>query len=226
MKEAKTINDSFLNASHSSNLVEKIQLEDENPFIEDENQIATRCGYVYKIWRIQEADEATGKKEKRICIRCSIHSHNGRLDESGKFKKQTMNVYAFNEFAPNTTNWRSRIDTKLIPCMNEEIKNNSFKVSRWLCQSLLADVDFIKFGFISRKEENNNTKHHLLTTHTVPTHVWAKEMACQMENMWSKVKHLVETIEEDQKETPDSAVEFILLKDFNRMCIRLYRNNE
>lgn len=32
-------------------------------------------GYVYKVWKIQEEDKEKGLKEKKICIRCAIHSH-------------------------------------------------------------------------------------------------------------------------------------------------------
>ena len=166
MKEAKALNNSFLSACQSPDVTQTVNLDEENPFIEDENQIATRVGYKYKIWKIQEADEATGKKEMRICIRCTVHCHNGRSADGGE-TRQTMNVYSFNEYNPAITTWRNDIDTHLIPCMNTEIKNNSYKVSRWLCQSILADVDLMKFAFISRKNMEDNKKHVVLTTHTV-----------------------------------------------------------
>jgi len=105
MKEAKNINNSFLNCCRSDDVTQTVQLENENPFIEVEDQIVTRVGYLYKIWKIQEADAATGKKEKKICIRCSVHCHTGRNVE-GSDQKQTMNVYSFNEYNPQISNWR------------------------------------------------------------------------------------------------------------------------
>lgn len=80
-----------------------------------------------------------------------------------------MNIYTFNEFSLNMTNWRSRIDNSLITCLNKEITDNSFKASRWLIQAILADADCIKFAFVSRKEMDFNNKHVLLGTHTVGT---------------------------------------------------------
>jgi translation initiation factor 3 subunit D len=56
MKEAKKINNTFLHNALSSDLTKIKRLEDENPFIEDESQVATRIGYHYNIWKIQEAD--------------------------------------------------------------------------------------------------------------------------------------------------------------------------
>lgn len=78
-----------------------------------------------------------------------------------------MNVYALNEYSFNRTNWRNQIDNSIINCLNKEVTDNSFKVSRWLIQSLLAEVDLIKFAFISRKDVSDNKKHVLIATHTV-----------------------------------------------------------
>jgi hypothetical protein len=47
-----------------------------------------------------------------------------------------------------------------------------------------------------------------------------------MEHMWNKIKHLVDIIEQDQAETPDSAAGYIFLKDFNKLAFRLYRMND
>ncbi len=52
MKEARKINETWLNISQNRNVATTIQLENENPFLEDENQIATRVGYKYKIWKL------------------------------------------------------------------------------------------------------------------------------------------------------------------------------
>lgn len=76
MREAQSISESFLHHSLNPDPTKQKQLDRENPFIEDENQLCTRVGYYYKVWRIQEADEATGKPEKKVCIRCSVHCHN------------------------------------------------------------------------------------------------------------------------------------------------------
>ena len=78
-----------------------------------------------------------------------------------------MNVYAFNEHTNERSDWRSQIDNSLITCLNKEMSDNSFKSFRWLLESLLSDVDQVKFAFVSRKHMNENKKHVLLGTHTV-----------------------------------------------------------
>lgn len=92
-----------------------------------------------------------------------------------------MNIYALNEYNTNLTNWKSNLDQSLITCLNREITNNSFKVTRWLVQAILADVEFIKFAFVSRKDQGLNSKHVVLATHTVKTKSWAKQLNLKMD---------------------------------------------
>lgn len=211
-------------------------MEDENPFLEDENQVATRVGYLYKVWKIAEANPETGTPELKICIRCSVHLNAESTDTeelSGEAKKSFMNVYALNEHNPNKTQWRQNIDTSIINILNKSIADNSFKVSRWLVQSLLADADFIKFAFVSRKQPTSNKKHVVLATHTVKTKSWAKQLNMTLDTMWNNIKHLVEIVQQKDLEektkieaeggSPPEMSEYILLKDFNKLAFRLYK---
>jgi hypothetical protein len=76
MKEARDINNSWLHEG-LANDIQPVNLENDNPFLEDDHQSATRIGYVYRIWKIQEENPEIGQKEKKICIRCAVHSHTG-----------------------------------------------------------------------------------------------------------------------------------------------------
>jgi len=71
MREARALNNSWLHSAlNVDDPVSRINLDDPNPFIEDEHQKVTRIGYIYKVWKIQEAKAEIGQKEKKICIRC------------------------------------------------------------------------------------------------------------------------------------------------------------
>ena len=52
MKEARAINSAWLHRSLNTDPTKMKNLDDENPFIEEENQVATRVGYLYKLWKI------------------------------------------------------------------------------------------------------------------------------------------------------------------------------
>lgn len=251
MREATKINNSFLNASQDPSIARKIQLDKENPFIEDENQKVNRVGYVYKIWKLQEEDKENDKRELKICIRCSVHSHlAGQKNDQGA--PCYMNVYSVNEFDTNLTQWRSKLDNSIITCLNQEITNNSFKFTKWLVQSLLAEVDFMKIAFVSRKDQSANNKHVVLGTHTVQTKSWAKQLNLDMSSLWSNIRHIVhivdyessgravpkvdgealdEAVAEEEKKRLEAGIEleqrpyheYILLKDSNKLAFRLYK---
>jgi hypothetical protein len=147
------------------------------------------------VWKIQEADEEAGKKEIKICIRCQVHCHNNV--KKNEDEMETMNLYTFNEHNLQMTNWRNTIDNSIVTCLNKEIANNSFKASRWLIQAMLADVDHIKFAFISRKDMSFADKHFILATHTVKTQHWAKQLNLNLDEMWKNVKHIVTVVERE-----------------------------
>ena len=136
--------------------------------------------------------------------------------------------------------------------MNREITNNTFKITRWLVQSLLAGVQYIKFAFVGRKDPGLNSKHVVLATHTVKTEDWANQNNLKMDNLWSNISHLIsiidyessgravpkvdgealdESVAEEEKRRmeegtmpePRSIHEYILLKDFNKLVFRLYK---
>ena len=210
-------------------------------------------GYVYKLWQIQQASEENGNKDLKICIRCAVHTHTGKMKNDGG--KQFMNVYAFNEHSSERSDWRGSIDNSIIPCFNKEITDNSFKVSRWLIQALLADTDLVKFAFISRDNMSDNKRHVVMGTHTVQTQNWAQQMNVSMDRMWNILKFIANEIldasktfnekkelakinnaadknldpktgDDEEDEEDGDETEFILLKDFNAMQIKLYIKDE
>lgn len=64
-----------------------------------------------------------------------------------------MNIYSFNEWREKV-NWQKKIDGHLTSIHTAELTDNSFRVHRWMIQCLLADVDLIKFNFVSRVKKN------------------------------------------------------------------------
>lgn len=170
MQEATNVNHSLLAQACNPDLFDK--QDEADPFIEVEGQVAVRLGYKYKIWVI-------GKK--RICIRSSIHTYipndNIYAQEAAEGEKPVrsyQNVYALTEFEGNNSNWKKNLDTKTAECLTKDVQDNSCKISRWVVQSILADVDQIKFAFVTRKTPSDNTKHVILGTYLLNTNAFAK----------------------------------------------------
>jgi len=72
-----------------------------------------------------------------------------------------MNVYSFHEHNLARTNWKKEIDNNsIMKIINQEIAANNFKVARWITQCLIADVDYINFALVTRKNMDDPSKGH------------------------------------------------------------------
>ena len=137
-------------------------MNEKDPFIEDEHQIAVRQGYVYNIWRLPN--------KRKICIRSTIHSYKSKViteDEEGKKTEKLtyQNTYSLLEYELNKQNWKTSLDMMTAQCLTKEVQDNSCKVSRWVVESILAGVDQIKFVFVSRKFQKDPNHHVILGTY-------------------------------------------------------------
>ena len=83
---------------------------------------------------------------------------------------------------------------------------------------MLADVDHIKFAFVSRKDMSMNDKHVVLATHTIRTQNWAKQLNDELPKtvIWSPTmgfstvdKEILSTCEKAINTLADAGVEII-----------------
>lgn len=89
----------------------------------------------------------------------------------------------------------------------------------------------MKFAFVSRKNFNDNKSHVIVGTHAVRTLAWAKQLNMKLDKMWCIIKRICEEVEcstntdQPANAEEDTAGEYILLKDFNKLELRLYKKN-
>jgi len=53
--------------------------------------------------------------------------------------------------------WKQKLDASRGQVETTEFRNNSCKLSKWLCQASLADVDTIKIGFVTKVDKNRHS---------------------------------------------------------------------
>lgn len=82
---------------------------------------------------------------------------------------QFMNIKALNEWDSKAggIDWRQKLDVQRGAVLANELKNNSCKLAKWTVQSLLANSDQLKFGYVSRVHFRDSTKHAILGTQQV-----------------------------------------------------------
>lgn len=111
MQEAVSVNNSWRYQQYIKD--KKIDLPEKDPFIEVEDQVAARHGYIYKIWDL-------GHKRK-VCIRSTVHScltkpgediqtQEDEETKEAKPKAIYQNTYALVEYEGNKANWKANLD--------------------------------------------------------------------------------------------------------------------
>jgi Eukaryotic translation initiation factor 3 subunit 7 (eIF-3) len=80
-----------------------------------------------------------------------------------------LNEYALASIATSdpalqVINWREKIDLQHGTVLANELNYNSFKLAKWLVQSILAGADQMKINFVSHASSKNANEHMILAT--------------------------------------------------------------
>merc|ERR1711936_772607 len=90
--------------------------------------------------------------------------------------------------------------------------HNSCKLSRWTVQALLAGSDILKFGYITRFNMKDSSRHVVLGTQQFKPSEFAAQINLSLDNCWGIVRCII--AQKDGK--------YLIVKDPNKSVIRLY----
>ena len=115
--------------------------------------------------------------------------------------------------------------------LQKEITDNNFKVFRWIVQAVLADVDQVKFAFITRNNMKEVKKgHQVVATTGIKTQSMLQQFNMSMDHLWKVLRHVVNTIEESNLKSKGegeemAANEYVIIKDNNKGAVKLYKKD-
>lgn len=132
---------------------------------------------------------------------------------------QFLSVKALNEWDSKLANgveWRQKLDTQRSAVLANELRNNACKLAKWTVQSLLAGSDQIKFGYVSRVNIRDSSRHVILGTQPFKPTEFASQINLNMENGWGILRCIIDIClkQKDGK--------YLILKDPNKPIVRLY----
>lgn len=204
----------FINHNFSQQVLkmgeEKLKLEEPNPFLsEDEVGEVASVAYRYRKW-----DLGGGVV---LVARCE---HDAVTTGSSSSENQYISIKALNEWDSRLSGgveWRQKLDTQRGAVLANELKNNACKLAKWTVQALLANSDWIKFGYVSRMNLRDTSRHVILGTQQFRPADFASQINLNMENAWGILRCIIDLCmkEEDGK--------YLLVKDPNKPVIRLYK---
>jgi len=151
-----------------------------------------------------------------VVVRSEIDSFTKVTNEAGNEVTQFLKICAMNE--PDLgTDWRTKLETSRGSLESTEFRNNSCKLSKWLCQANLADVEVIKMGYVSRLTQKDDKKHTVLLVEQIKASNLSGMIGYKLRENWSIVKHLTETLLKQEDGN------YALVKLPYKQEIRIYR---
>ncbi|KAF2096618.1 eukaryotic translation initiation factor 3 subunit D [Rhizodiscina lignyota] len=136
---------------------------------------------------------------------------------------QYLVIKALNEFdskAPGSggaLDWRSNLSSRRGAVVATEMKNNSCKLARWTVQSVLANADVMRLGFVSRANPRTPNDHVILGVLPYKPRDFAAQMNLNLANGWGIVRTIVDMC------LKMSEGKYVLIKDPNKSVLRLYQ---
>ena len=152
----------------------------ENPFIDaDEEGEVASVAYRYRRWDL-------GNNLVLIC-RCELDA----VQQGSNNETQFINLKALNEWdSRNSGNvdWRQKLDSQRGACLANELKNNACKLAKWTVQSILAGADNLKFGYVTRYNVKDSSRHVILGTQQFKPIEFGQQINLSMDNAWGIVR--------------------------------------
>lgn len=129
-----------------------------------------------------------------------------------------VNVKALNEYDSKATgiDWRQKLDSQRGAVMATEFKNNASKLARWTAQSVLAGVQHLKLGFVTRTAAKDASNHQIVGMVTYNPVDFAGQIGLGAANMWGILKHIIDKCQELDEGT------YVLVKDPSKPLLRIY----
>jgi len=205
--EAVFINHNFAQQVLKTN-EERYKFPNPNPFIQpDEESEAASVAYRYRSWDLGN--------NQVIVIRCEQDCI--QIGPNGE--DQFVNIKALNEWNPKIgsgLDWRTKLDMQRGAVLAAELRNNGFKLAKWTTCAILAGSDHIKFGYVSRQNFKDASRHTILGIQNFKPQEFATQMALNTDNGWGIVRVLVDFF----MSKPDGR--YLITKDPMKPTLRIY----
>ena len=163
-------------------------------------------GHRYRRWTLNAADAVD------IIVRCDVDA----VSVNARGEDQLLHVRALSETDARATDWRKRLEAQRGAVLAFETKNNKNKMAQWTAAALLAGVDAVKLGYVSRVAPRDPNNHVLLGVQSVKPKDFASQINLNLDSGWGIVRALSDLLLKSPEGT------YVLMKDPNKDLLRIY----
>ncbi|KFY74218.1 hypothetical protein V501_07539 [Pseudogymnoascus sp. VKM F-4519 (FW-2642)] len=216
-EEATYINHNFANQTMIEDDAHRSDMANENPFYNAAEETDPPASKAYKYRRFDLA--VTDEEPLNLIVRTELDAVTKNAISG---EDQYVTVKALNEFdhkaqgSGGALDWRTKLVSARGAVVATEMKNNSCKLARWTVQSIIANADVMKLGFVSRANPKSNDRHVILGVIGWKPRDFAAQMNLSLSNGWGIVRTIVDMC----MAQPEG--KYVLVKDPNKQILRLY----
>lgn len=211
-QEATLVNGMFIQQALKHN-EKPLTIGDPYPYDVEQTEKIPVHGYKYRKFVLNDDKE----KNITIAVRCTI---DGAIESTKPGNPcSLMNITTVTEWDPthhNNVSWRERLDTQFGSILATEMKNNNFRLARWTISSILAGVDVVRMGFVTRQNFRDPSKHLICGVQQFRPTELVTNINLNIDNCWGILNYIIQRCMEQE------AGNYILVKDPNKPVIRLY----
>lgn len=145
---------------------------------------------------------------------------------------ETLAVRALTEPVPTTSHeaqlhlsWKTKLATQKGAITAAELKKNNNKVSKWTTAAILAGVDTLKLGFVSRTNPKSAQAHSVLAVDLYKPVQLALQIGLNLNQGWGILKLFVDIVNANVPEGEVGDKTFVLVKHPNAAKLTLYRTD-
>jgi len=148
-------------------------------------------------------------------IKLLVRTKVDALDHNGGYMTcQSLNEW--NSSYCNGVDWTKNMD-RVATVLATEVKNNSFKMSKWITNALLAGADTMKLGFVTREHIKKNSSHLIVSIMTQRPQDFATIARLDIDNGWGILKCIIEKLRESKVDG-----KYYIVKNPNAKEITIY----
>uniref|UniRef100_A0A7E5A0D3 Eukaryotic translation initiation factor 3 subunit D n=1 Tax=Panagrellus redivivus TaxID=6233 RepID=A0A7E5A0D3_PANRE len=181
------------------------------PFEEEDQESSAEIAYRYRKFNLGSVDGTP--------ITLVTRTENDSVLAGPNNEPQKLTVKAFNEWDSSMSggvDWRSKLENQKGAVLATELKNNNCKLAKWTLQAILANSDYIKFGYVSRVNVRNSAVHEILGTQQFRPAECAQNITLNLDNCWGILRCIIDYF---MKQPPGK---YLILKDPLQPLIRMY----
>jgi len=198
-----------------------------NPFYDEEDNDGMEpasCAFRYRKFDLGDGIEIVCRTELHGVVKKKAVPGSVSAPEDQYTTAFALNEY-FNSMSPYSKtnvpaqgliNWREKLDTQRGAVLATELKNNAFKLAKWTAQSILADADQMKIGFVSRTTPKNPYEHLILATQFYRPRDFATQITLNEGSMWGIMRMLIGIF----KDQPEG--KYVLMRDPNKAVLKIF----